>query len=149
MRIRVKPVVVTILVAGVISLSAGCSQPLCRGGEAFGPCYPPPPPQARVQYLRSFTGGSDFRESGGGFWHYLFGGPAESRGDLVKPYGLAAADGRLFVCDTAQGGVFVFDFAAGTFEHGMGPMTPCPRRWRFASPTVVGSRSATWVVGRW
>lgn len=117
MRIRANPVVVTILVAGVISLSAaGCSQPLCRGGEAFGPCYPPPPAQARVQYVRSFTGGADSRESGGGFWRYLFGGPTESPGNLVKPYGLAAADGRLFVCDTAQGGVFVFDFAAGSFE---------------------------------
>ena len=117
MRMRVHSIVTVALWFGVVAVSAGgCSEPLRRGGDAFGPRYPPPPHAARVQYLRSFRGGSDFRTTGGSFWRHLFGGSAESRGELIKPYGLAAADGRLFVCDTARGGVFVFDFAAGTFQ---------------------------------
>ena len=99
-------------VAGVLT---GCNEPL-RSGPEYGPCYPPSPHTPRVQYLRSLTGGNDFCEAGGGFWRALFGGSGEARGDLVKPHGLAAADGRLYVCDTSRGDIFVFDFARGSFD---------------------------------
>jgi len=69
-----------------------------------------------VQYLRSFAGGPDFAAPGGGFWRILFGGSTGAREPLVKPYGLAAADGRLYVCDTSRGDVFVFDFAGRSFD---------------------------------
>lgn len=93
----------------------GCRQPLRRGVE-YGPVYPPAPHTPRVQYLRSFVGGGDFSSSGGGLWRRLFGGSPVSSSDLVKPYGLAAADGKLYVCDTSRGDVFLFDFAAGWFD---------------------------------
>jgi sugar lactone lactonase YvrE len=96
--------------------AAGCGRSLGRQAPEFGPSYPPAPNVARVQYLRSFSGGSDFRQPGGGFWRRLFGGSSQAGGDLVKPYGLAAAEGRLYVCDTSRGDVFTFDFARGSFD---------------------------------
>ena len=96
--------------------AAGCGRSLGRQAPEFGPTYPPAPHTARVQYLRSFVGGSDFGWSGGGFWRRLFGGSAQAGSDLVKAHGLAAAKGRLFVCDTSRGDVFVFDFADGSFD---------------------------------
>jgi len=117
MRPRRSPVIAVVLSVGLIAFSvAGCGEPMRRGGQAFGPCYPPPPHTARVQYLRSFSGGSDFGYEGGSVWRHLFGGPSESHGNLVKPHGLAATAGKLYVCDSAQGGIFVFDFAAGSFD---------------------------------
>jgi len=94
----------------------GCASSPDGQGIAFGPYYPPAPHAPRVQYLRSFAGGPDFAGPGGGFWRILFGGSTGAREPLVKPYGLAAADGRLYVCDTSRGDVFVFDFAGRSFD---------------------------------
>ncbi|MCH7813672.1 MAG: hypothetical protein IID40_06585, partial [Planctomycetes bacterium] len=80
----------------------------------FGPLFPPAPAIPRLQYLRSLNGGGDF-QTAGGLWQRLIGGAADSAENLVKPYGLAAADGKLFVCDSARGDVFFFDFARQSF----------------------------------
>jgi len=95
--------------------ATGCQQQIRRPAE-FGPCYPPAPHTPRIQHLRSFTGGSDFIVEGGGLWRRLFGGSAEAGSDLLKPHGLAARDGRLYVCDAGRGAIFVFDFAGGSFD---------------------------------
>jgi len=94
---------------------AGCGPSLRSAAPDFGPFYPPQPHAPRVQYLRSFSGDGDFQAPGGGIWRSLFGGSSQAEGSLIKPYGLAAADGKLFVCDTSRGDLFVFDFAAGSF----------------------------------
>ncbi|MCP4248585.1 MAG: hypothetical protein GY778_16165 [bacterium] len=93
---------------------AGCSQSTGPSGPAFGPLFPPAQATPRLQYLRSLNGGSNFQNAGG-LWQRLIGGAADSAEDLIKPYGLAAADGKLFVCDSARGDVFVFDFARQSF----------------------------------
>ena len=111
-----------VLAAGVLCglAAAGCGESLRRDAPAFGPCYPQEPHTPRVQYLRSFSGSGDFRAPGGGFWQRLFGASTETVGGLVKPYGLAAAAAKLFVCDTTRGDIFTFDFAGrsfGRWEH--------------------------------
>jgi hypothetical protein len=45
----------------------------------------------------------------------LFGGPSPELTPLRRPYGLAAHDARLYVCDTQRRDVFVFDFEHDTF----------------------------------
>jgi DNA-binding beta-propeller fold protein YncE len=68
--------------------------------------FPPAPDDPHIQFLTSFAGDLDLGRS----WslgEYLSG--IKPVGPLVKPYGVALHDGKIFVCDTVQGVVQVFD----------------------------------------
>ena len=69
---------------------------------------PPIPEEPRIMYLKTYRGSSDL-EVKSGFDKLI----SESGGfgvkSLVKPYGVAAKDGKIYVADTGSGVVFVFD----------------------------------------
>jgi DNA-binding beta-propeller fold protein YncE len=69
--------------------------------------FPPAPDEPRVQFLTSFSAGVDLGGSGS-FIDFLTGRPAAPNA-LIKPYGLAVKDGKIFVCDTVAVAVEVFD----------------------------------------
>lgn len=68
--------------------------------------FPPAPDDPHVQFLTSFSGDLDLGRSWS-FAEYISG--IKPTGPLVKPYGLALYGGKIFVCDTVQGVVQVFD----------------------------------------
>ena len=69
--------------------------------------FPPSPDEPRIQFLTAFAGGADLGR------HRSFAdfitGEQKPAGPLVKPYGVAVHDGRIFVCDTVAGVIEVFD----------------------------------------
>ncbi|MBI5641964.1 MAG: 6-bladed beta-propeller [Deltaproteobacteria bacterium] len=69
--------------------------------------WPEPPDEPRIKYIRDYRGGSDFKK-GSAAVDILLG--AEGGGALKKPMGVHAdTKGRIFVTDTANADVFVFD----------------------------------------
>ena len=89
----------------LLGLIAGCAtdKPAAKPTYTF---FPPAPDEPRIQFLTSFSGDLDLGRSST-FADYIAG--TKPGFPLAKPYGLALADGNIFVCDTAQGVVQVFD----------------------------------------
>lgn len=77
--------------------------------EAF--VVPALPEEPRLFHVATYTGESNFEQEDG---LDAFIGEAEgtTSKNLVKPYGVAAYQGKIYVTDTAQGMVFVIDPAA-------------------------------------
>lgn len=95
-----KLLVVTFLCAVV----CGCAGP-AKVKTVF---WPPAPDLPRVQYLKAIKDSSDVRESQK-LSILNLGGEAEDFVDIVKPYGVAAAGGKLYVCDTVQAELLIID----------------------------------------
>ena len=69
--------------------------------------FPPAPDEPRVQLLAGFSSDAQLGR-GANFADYITGsrsGPAP----LIKPYGLALKDGKLYVCDTMAASLQIFD----------------------------------------
>jgi DNA-binding beta-propeller fold protein YncE len=69
--------------------------------------FPPAPDEPRIQYLTAFASDADLGRTRG-FADYITG-EQKTADPLVKPYGLAVHDGKVFVCDTVAGLIEVFD----------------------------------------
>ncbi|MBI5558015.1 MAG: hypothetical protein HY885_10280 [Deltaproteobacteria bacterium] len=76
--------------------------------------FPDPPAPPRLQFLRSFTTSDDIVPAGDAFDSFLTGDENQSY-HLVKPYGAALTDGKLYVCDS-QATVVVFDLKNKKFH---------------------------------
>lgn len=76
--------------------------------------YPDPPNPPRIQFLKTFSGSSDLERPKSAFLGFILG-----RKDpiivLDKPFGIAGAQGKIYVCDT-NNTVFVLDLAKNTFR---------------------------------
>ena len=95
------PLVGSCLLLGLLSSCA--TAPKTKQTYTF---FPPAPDDPHIQFLTSFSADTDLGRSWS-FAEYLSG--IKPVGPLVKPYGLALHDGKIFVCDTVQGMVQVFD----------------------------------------
>ncbi|HHM04725.1 MAG TPA: 6-bladed beta-propeller [Gammaproteobacteria bacterium] len=101
----------------LVSLLSGCASPT-RAPEGFEPpVYPPPPDEPRFVYERTLRVAEDVQKLTG-FEKLRLAATGKSpvaRG-LVKPYGVAVRQGRVYVTDTAQRAVLLFDMAAGRYR---------------------------------
>ncbi len=87
-----------------LGLVNGCTtKPAERKTYTF---FPPAPDDPHIQFLTAFSADTDLGHSWS-FAEYIAG--IKPAAPLVKPYGLAVHDGKIFVCDTVQGVVQVFD----------------------------------------
>ena len=93
-----------VLVAGL--LVAGCATRHETRSPVF---YPPPPAEARIQYLTTFSSAADLPGRRVGFARFVLGRETAAPA-IRKPYGVAMHDGRLYVVDTRGPGYTVFDF---------------------------------------
>ncbi len=106
------------LLAAAVALLAGCIQapvapPKAAGGELV---YPPPPEEPRYVYERSIYGSADVQPvDASADLRRLVTGERGTSESLGKPYAVAVHRGRVFVTDSAQRYVRVFDFPAGRF----------------------------------
>jgi sugar lactone lactonase YvrE len=90
-----------------LAVASGCSTaPKAKKTYTF---FPPAPDEPRVQLLTGFSSDAELGRSAN-FADFITGkssGPAP----LVKPYGLALKDGKLYVCDTMTASLQIFDLA--------------------------------------
>ncbi len=77
-----------------------------RGPAVF---FPPPPSTPRLQHLASWSSATEMGAGGGGFRKFVLGEQPDTV--FAKPYGLALANGSLFVCDTGSNSVVTYNFA--------------------------------------
>lgn len=89
----------------LLALLSGCSTPKPAARQTYT-FFPPAPDDPHVQFLTSFSAETDLGRSWS-FAQYVSG--IKPTASLVKPYGLALYAGKIFVCDTVQGMVQVFD----------------------------------------
>jgi DNA-binding beta-propeller fold protein YncE len=91
------------LLIGLAVLSGCATAPQNKPTYTF---FPPAPDKPHIQFLTAFSADTDLGRSGS-FEEYITG--IKQAKPLLKPYGLALYGGNIFVCDTVQGTVQVFD----------------------------------------
>jgi len=94
-----------LLWAGIISLLAGCAthKPIPKNYVVF----PPPPDEARIQYLTSFGSESDL--GGQSKFNQFIMGEQKILRPITKPYGVTMRGGKIYVCDTQAANVCIVD----------------------------------------
>jgi sugar lactone lactonase YvrE len=90
--------------AAILVLAAGCATKPVKRSYTF---FPPAPDEPRVQFLAAFSSDADLGW-GNRFFEFVTGKP-KAQIALLKPYGLAFKDGKIYICDTQAGAVPVFD----------------------------------------
>jgi DNA-binding beta-propeller fold protein YncE len=74
--------------------------------------YPSPPDTARIQYLTSYSNSLDLSGKRTALQKTVLG---EDPGmPISKPYGIATAKGKVFICDATIKGLYVIDLAKNT-----------------------------------
>ncbi len=103
-----------VVLAGLLLLSACASGPPPL--EFTPPVYPPPPDEPRFVYERTLLYNSDVEDYSRGmrFRDFAVGGSRKLRG-LVKPFDVATREGRIYVSDSVQRAVVVFDIPGQRF----------------------------------
>ncbi|HEU6446872.1 MAG TPA: 6-bladed beta-propeller [Verrucomicrobiae bacterium] len=98
------------LFTAILLLAAGCATQNKAAKKNYY-FFPPPPDEPHLQFLTAFSSERDLR---GGhnttFRTYLTGETLPSK-EIGKPYGAAAHDKKLYVCDTDLAAVLVVDWA--------------------------------------
>lgn len=83
--------------------------------------YPPAPDMPRLQFLTSITEsgdlGSESNRKVSGFERFVLGEEQEISDRILKPYGIAVSEGKLYVCDVQKRVVEVLDLKAKTFGY--------------------------------
>jgi DNA-binding beta-propeller fold protein YncE len=97
-------------------LLTGCTSAPPRQSFDHAPVYPAPPDKPRYIYERTLQTNEDVEKISGleRFKIMVTGRSPQVRG-LVKPYGVAVHQGRVYVTDTAQDAVLLFDIPGGRF----------------------------------
>ncbi|MBT8486890.1 MAG: hypothetical protein HKO59_16170 [Phycisphaerales bacterium] len=99
----------TALVAAVAVLLAGCaSAPTAPGSATAAAFWPPFPAAPRIQYLASYRYSEDVEPARSALDELITGSDRQVL-PIVKPYGVAMWDGKIYVCDTKNAGVVVLD----------------------------------------
>jgi hypothetical protein len=104
-----------ILAAGL----CGCTTPSAdREADKPPPTafYPPPPAEARVQFLCHLHGTQDFPVSQSPFMEFLVGKEKQAHRTIVKPFGVTVVDHKVMIADTAAPRIVMLDMQNRTFE---------------------------------
>jgi hypothetical protein len=103
----------TVALVFILAVVAGCASPQQKKHEE-AVFFPPAPNLPRFQFLVSYSGAKEIEAPKGAFEVFVTG-EEENKARLDKPYGVAAYNGKVYVCDT-NATVMVFDLARRTFE---------------------------------
>lgn len=101
---------------GVLLLAA-CAAPTTQAPTEAIPVFPPPPDEARFIYERTLYSSADVvkEDKNADLRRLLTGESTRSGEGLAKPYGVAVFHGRVYISDTAQRSVAVFDIPGQRF----------------------------------
>jgi sugar lactone lactonase YvrE len=101
------------VIGAALAVLSGCrTAPSGGGGMLFFPAPPDPP---RVQFLTWATGSQEVEPARGAFADFVVGEQTTAR-KIDKPYGLAARDGVVYVCDTKGLALCRLDFKNKTYS---------------------------------
>lgn len=91
-------------------LVSGCAGTPPTGSDFEPPVYPPPPAEPRFVYERTLLYNDDVEEYTAGmrFKQYALGASRKLKG-MVKPFDVSVHRGRVYVSDTVQRAVLLFD----------------------------------------
>lgn len=106
-----------LLTCNLLLLLSGCATAPPQQTFEPAPVYPAPPDEPRFIYERTLQTNEDVEKLSGfeRFKRIATGGSSEIRG-LAKPYGVAVREGRVYVTDTEQRVVMLFDIPNGRFR---------------------------------
>ncbi len=105
--------------------------------------FPAPPAEPRVQFLTWASGADEIESRRGAFADFVLGEEPAVKRIIQKPYGIAALNGVIYVCDTKGLNISRLDFANHTFSaYG----TSGPGRLRKPLNMVVDSLGYKFVV---
>lgn len=97
--------------AGLLTLLAGCGTTAEHVQKREPVFYPAPPAAPRVQFLTSFSTDADMGRRRSRWLRFLIG-EEDTSAQLIKPYGVNLHDNKIYVCDTVDRSVGIFDLAA-------------------------------------
>lgn len=108
---------VLVVVAGILLFfNFSCSRKVYKEGAGDNiRLYPPPPEQPRIQFLLPVTSSLDITGKRSGFGKFLLG--EKEKQNIMKPYGVAASKGKLYITDTGTGGIDIIDLEKGEFSY--------------------------------
>lgn len=103
---------------GALALLAGCAAtPSKVPAQKEAVFYPRPPDAPRIQHLATYAGAQDLEadKSSGGLKDFLLG---EDKGGekLVRPYGVAMSEGKIYVADSRGPGLAIFDLKSRKYS---------------------------------
>jgi len=85
--------------------------------EEYPPLFFPfPPAQPRIQYLTSASGAAQTAKQRSALERFAMGDAAAPSGRVTKPYGIAARNGVVYVCDTKRPSVARLDFKDNSYS---------------------------------
>lgn len=101
----------------LLFLISGCAGAQLSVQEKSGPVFYPPEPDApRLQFLASFSSSRDLEEPQGAFRKMIVGNEESSK-PIVKPYGLAVYDNKIYICDTVLNSIDILDLRKRKLEY--------------------------------
>jgi DNA-binding beta-propeller fold protein YncE len=108
-----------LLASGLAALLAGCAEVPQGGGRKLDvPVFPPPPEKPRFIHERSLHSSADvLPDDNDGSLRRLVTGEVRSGEGLGKPYGVAVRQGRVYIGDTANRMVVLYDLAQRRYKH--------------------------------
>ena len=118
----------------LLALLSGCATGRKTAPKTYT-FFPPSPDEPRVQLLTSFSSDAQLGRRGN-FADFITGG-SSAPAPLVKPYGLALKEGKLFVCDTMAASIQIFDLAKKRARYFVRDLAFLPRQARLAGPVAV------------
>jgi len=77
--------------------------------------YPPEPDEPRLQFLVSFSSSDDLEGPPSGFRKFIVGEEKQTK-PIVKPYGVAVYNDKIYICDTVHNSIDILDLEKRKFE---------------------------------
>jgi len=99
-----------VTVCALLAVLAGCATTSKNAGPKYT-FFPPAPDAPHLQFLTAFASERDMRGGGGSLMSFITGEPPAEH-PILKPYGGAVRDRKIYVCDTAAGFVMKLDLTA-------------------------------------
>ena len=113
-RTRFSRLLLTVATVSMMATLAGCqSTPKSEHRPLF---FPAPPAQPRIQFLTWANGASEVEPGQTAFDEFILGEEPALRRRIDKPYGIAARDGVVYVCDTKGLCLCRLDFKNQTYS---------------------------------
>lgn len=91
-----------------------CSRNVAKRKISQTIVYPSPPDTARIQFLTAISQSTDITGDQSAFSKFVLG--QSSPIPILKPYGIAFANGKLYVCDGGLGGIEIIDLTSNSFD---------------------------------
>ena len=99
-------IAVSIVACALLALVSGCATAKKPEAKTYT-FFPPAPDEPRLQFLTAFSSDIDLGAQNS-FAEFVTGKPT-AKNRLVKPYGIASRDGKVFVCETVGNTIQIFD----------------------------------------